>query len=94
MSSASARLADVIGEEELSALDKLYLKFGDAFEHQFLSQGEYENRTITTTLEIGWDVLSLLPRDELHRVSDALLKQHYRDKEEVAVALTGPPTED
>lgn len=87
-------LADVIGEEELSALDKLYLKFGDAFEHQFLSQGEYENRTITTTLEIGWDVLSLLPRDELHRVSDALLKQHYRDKEEVAVALTGPPTED
>lgn len=87
-------LADVIGEEELSALDKLYLKFGDAFEHQFLSQGEYENRTITTTLEIGWDVLSLLPRDELHRVSDALLKQHYRDKEEVAVSLTGPPTED
>jgi V/A-type H+-transporting ATPase subunit B len=86
-------LADVIGEEELSALDKLYLKFGDAFEHRFLSQGEFENRSIETTLDLGWDVLSLLPRDELHRVSDALLKQHYRDKTDVAVALTGPPTE-
>ncbi len=71
-------LADVIGEEELSALDKMYLKFGDALEHRYLSQGEYENRSIETTLEMGWDVLSLLPRDELHRVSDALLKQHYR----------------
>ena len=87
-------LADVIGEEELSALDKLYLKFGDALEHRFLSQGEYENRSIETTLDLGWDVLSLLPRDELHRVSDALLKQHYRDKTEIAVPLAGPPTED
>lgn len=74
-------LADVIGEEELSALDKLYLKFGDALEHRFLSQGEYENRSIETTLDLGWDVLSLLPRDELHRVSEALLKEHYRGKE-------------
>ncbi|MEI8314323.1 MAG: V-type ATP synthase subunit B [Verrucomicrobiota bacterium] len=71
-------LAVVIGEEELSALDKLYLKFGEAFEQRFLNQGEYENRSVTTTLELGWDVLSLLPRDELHRVSDALLTQYYR----------------
>ncbi len=71
-------LAVVIGEEELSALDKLYLRFGEAFEQRFLNQGEYENRTVTATLELGWDVLSLLPRDELHRVSDALLAQHYR----------------
>ena len=71
-------LAVVIGEEELSALDKLYLKFGEAFEQRFLNQGEYENRSVTTTLELGWDVLSLLPRDELHRVSDAFLTQHYR----------------
>ncbi len=75
-------LADVIGEEELSALDKLYLKFGDALEHRFLSQGEYENRSIVTTLEIGWDVLSLLPREELHRVSDEMLKEHYYEKRE------------
>jgi len=70
-------LADVIGEEELSTLDKIYLKFGDALEHRFLSQGEYENRSIETTLDLGWEVLSLLPREELHRVSDAMLKQHH-----------------
>ena len=80
-------LADVIGEEELSALDKTYLKFGEALEHRFLSQGEYENRSIVTTLEIGWEVLSLLPRDELHRVSDVLLKQHYR---ETTTPVPGP----
>ena len=73
-------LADVIGEEELGPLDRLYLKFGEAFETRFLNQGEYENRPVERTLDIGWDVLSTLPRDELHRVSDALLDQHYREK--------------
>ena len=73
-------LADVIGEEELSPLDKLYLKFGEAFETRFLNQGEYENRPIAATLELGWEVLSLLPRDELHRLSDKLLEEHYRNK--------------
>jgi len=82
-------LADVIGEEELSALDKLYLKFGDALEHRFLSQGEIENRSIAATLDLGWEVLSLLPRDELHRVSDEMLKQHYR---EPAATAAPPPT--
>jgi len=72
-------LADVIGEEELGLLDKQYLEFGEAFERRFLSQGEYENRPIETTLGIGWDVLSMLPRDELHRVSDAMLQQYYRE---------------
>jgi V/A-type H+-transporting ATPase subunit B len=71
-------LADVIGEEELSALDKLYLKFGEALERRYLTQGEYENRSIETTLDLGWEVLSLLPREELHRVSEALLSAHYR----------------
>jgi V/A-type H+-transporting ATPase subunit B len=45
-------------------------------------------------LELGWDVLSMLPRDELHRVSDALLKEHYRDETQIAVSVAGPPTED
>ena len=71
-------LADVIGEEELGLLDKTYLEFGNAFERRFLSQGESENRDIETTLELGWDVLSILPRDELHRLSDAMLDKHYR----------------
>ncbi len=79
-------LADVIGEEELSALDKRYLRFGEAFELCFLSQEEYENRSIETTLELGWDVLSELPKDELHRVSDTLIRQHYRETAEDPVS--------
>jgi len=85
-------LADVIGEEELSALDKVYLKFGEALEHRFLSQGEFENRSIANTLDLGWEVLSLLPRDELHRVSDEMLKQHYREKVETAAPAAAAPT--
>jgi V/A-type H+-transporting ATPase subunit B len=72
-------LADVVGEEELGTLDKQYLKFGEAFERHFLAQGEYENRSIEQTLEIGWDVVSMLPRDELHRLTDELLAEHYRE---------------
>ncbi|MFA6173120.1 MAG: V-type ATP synthase subunit B [Kiritimatiellales bacterium] len=71
-------LADVVGEEELSAIDKLYMKFGEAFEHRFLNQGEYENRSIAATLDLGWEMLSLLPRSELQRLSDSMLDAHYR----------------
>ncbi len=70
-------LADIIGEEELGAGDKVYLKFGEAFERRFLSQGEREDRPIGTTLDLGWEMLSLLPRSELHRVNSALLDEHY-----------------
>jgi len=73
-------LADVIGEEELSLLDKQFMEFGAAFEKRFLSQGEHEDRRIAETLDLGWDVLSMLPRDELHRLSDALLDAHYHEK--------------
>jgi V/A-type H+-transporting ATPase subunit B len=83
-------LADVIGEEELSILDKQYLKFGEAFETRFLNQGEYENRSIEATLDLGWDVLSTLPRDELHRVSDFLLNTYYREKEGASTCATPP----
>lgn len=71
-------LADVVGAEELGALDKLYLKFGEYFEGRFLNQGEYENRSIDTTLDLGWEILSMLPADELHRVTDELLAAHYK----------------
>jgi V/A-type H+-transporting ATPase subunit B len=71
-------LADVVGEEELGEIDKLYMKFGEAFEQRFLNQGEYENRSIDTTLDLGWEILSLLPRSELQRLSAALLEAHYR----------------
>jgi V/A-type H+/Na+-transporting ATPase subunit B len=81
-------LADVIGEGELSPLDKQYLKFGEAFERRFLNQGEYENRPVETTLEMGWDVLSMLPREEMHRLSNALLEQHYRKSSAASTAAT------
>jgi V/A-type H+/Na+-transporting ATPase subunit B len=79
-------LADVIGEEELSPLDKKFLEFGNEFEHHFVGQGEFENRSIVETLELGWDILSILPRDELHRVTDDLLDKHYRSKPADAAA--------
>ena len=78
-------LAAVIGEEELSPLDKRYVEFGRDFEHRYLNQDEHEDRSIEQTLQIGWDVLSVLPRDELYRISDELLDQHYARREETEV---------
>ncbi len=70
-------LASVIGEEELSELDKSYLAFGDRFEREFLAQGEHENRTIDQTLDIGWKILNALPRSELYRVSEETLAKRF-----------------
>lgn len=70
-------LASVIGEEELSALDRKYLEFGKYFEKFFLSQGFDENRSMEETLDLGWTLLSLLPKSALDRVDDALLDEHY-----------------
>lgn len=63
-------LASVIGEEDLSATDKLYFEFGRRFEEEFLTQDRSENRTMDDTLNLGWKLLSILPRDELERVND------------------------
>ena len=70
-------LASVIGEDELSPLDKTYLEFGKAFEGQFVGQGEEENRTIIETLNKGWDLLGMLPREELDRIDTKILDQYY-----------------
>lgn len=75
-------LADVIGEEELSPLDKTYLEFGKRFEHEFINQDEYENRTIEQTLDLGWKTLSMLPRGELYRISEELLDKYYKPSSE------------
>ena len=72
-------LASVIGEEELSKVDQQYLRFGRAFEKDFVNQGLTENRTIETTLEIGWRLLSMLPKEELTRVSPAEIQQYYTE---------------
>jgi V/A-type H+-transporting ATPase subunit B len=71
-------LASVIGEEELSEVDQKYVVFGRAFEHEFVNQGLNENRTIEETLDIGWRLLSMLPKEELTRVSESEIKQYYR----------------
>lgn len=77
-------LASVIGEDELSPLDKKYLKFGNAFETRFVAQGKNENRTIETTLNLGWELLSMLPREELDRIDTKILDKYYRTEEEIA----------
>ena len=73
-------LASVIGEDELSPLDKLYLVFGKRFEKEFLQQGFFEDRSIDRTLEIGWELLAALPEEELDRLDAKMLDRYYRPK--------------
>ncbi len=71
-------LASVIGEDELSDTDKKYLEFGIGFEHEFVAQGASENRTIEETLDIGWRLLRILPREELDRIDTKILEKYMR----------------
>ncbi len=73
-------LASVIGEDELSNEDKLLMKFGTEFENRFINQSFTENRTIGETLDLGWELLSILPRNMLDRVDDATIEKHYKAK--------------
>jgi len=70
-------LASVIGEEELSDLDKRYLNFGEKFEREFLNQGQEEDRSIEQTLDISWEIVRELLRSQLHRVTEEQLDQYY-----------------
>ena len=72
-------LASVIGEEELSDVDQKYVRFGKAFEAEFVNQDLTENRNIEATLEIGWRLLSMLPQEELTRVTQGELDQYYEE---------------
>ena len=72
-------LASVIGEDELSDIDKKYLKFGEAFEREFVGQGHYEDRQVCDSLDIGWKLLGILPKSELDRVDSAILDKYYRE---------------
>jgi V/A-type H+-transporting ATPase subunit B len=72
----------ILGEAALTDIDKLYAKFADAFENEYVSQGFEENRTIEQTLEIGWKLLSILPRGELKRIRDEYLDKYLPKKEE------------
>jgi len=68
-------LAVILGEAALTDMDKLYLRFAEKFEEKYVSQGEYENRTIDQTLDLGWKLLGMFPREELKRV-----RTEYLDK--------------
>lgn len=67
----------VLGEAALTDIDKLYAKFADAFEKEYVSQGYHTNRDIEETLNLGWKLLSILPRTELKRIKDELLDEYY-----------------
>ena len=67
----------VLGEAALTEIDKLYAKFSDAFEREYVAQGFNTNREIEETLDLGWKLLSILPRTELKRIKDELLDQYY-----------------
>ena len=70
-------LMTVLGEAALTDIDKLYAKFADAFENEYVSQGYDTNRDIEETLAIGWKLLSILPRSELKRIKDEYLDEYY-----------------
>ncbi len=70
-------LASVIGEDELSAADKRILNFGKRFENEFIAQTQTENRTIVQTLDIGWELLRMLPREDLDRIDDKTYEKYY-----------------
>ena len=75
-------LAQIIGEDDLGDIDKLYLNFGRAFEEKFVAQGARENRTIIETLDLGWEILSILPKSELDRVEPEILEKYYKGGKE------------
>ncbi len=76
-------LAVILGDAALSDTDKLYARFSDEFEKRYVSQGYYTNRTIEETLDLGWKLLSILPKSELKRIREAYIEKYYVAPEEV-----------
>jgi V/A-type H+-transporting ATPase subunit B len=74
-------LATVVGEADLSSLDRCYLEFAHAFETRFIAQRPDENRTVTESLDRGWSLLSIVPEDELAQVSGALISRYLHRRE-------------
>ncbi|MBO0472564.1 V-type ATP synthase beta chain [Enterococcus sp. DIV0840] len=74
-------LAVVLGESALSEVDKIYAKFADRFEKEYVNQGFYTNRSIDETLDLGWELLSMLPRTELKRIKDEMLDEYLTEGE-------------
>ncbi len=75
-------LAAILGEAALTDIDKLFAAFADEFENRFVNQGEYEDRSIETTLNLGWELMAMLPRAELKRIRDEYLDKYLPVKGE------------
>jgi len=73
-------LVAVVGEEALTERDRAYLRFADEFEKRFVSQGKDEDRSIEETLDIGWELLTILPREELKRIPEELIEKYLPKK--------------
>ncbi|MBI4052927.1 MAG: V-type ATP synthase subunit B [Candidatus Diapherotrites archaeon] len=96
-------LVAIVGEEALSERDQRFLAFAKAFEDKFVRQGKYENRSIVETLNLGWKLLTMLPKSELTRIDDALIEKYSRElglkfyvpkgKEAEASSQAGPENE-
>jgi V/A-type H+-transporting ATPase subunit B len=80
-------LVNIVGREALSERDNKYLDLADRFEEEFVQQGYDTNRDIDESLEIGWDLLSTLPKEELNRVDEDLIEEHYREDDSELVEL-------
>jgi V/A-type H+-transporting ATPase subunit B len=75
-------LSQILGEAALSEVDRIYARFSDAFESEYVSQGFDTDRSIEETLSIGWRLLSMLPRNELKRIRDELIDQYYVERKD------------
>lgn len=75
-------LSQIIGEDDLSDIDKLYLQFGREFEESFIAQRPNENRSMSRTLDLGWELLSILPANELDRIPQDMIKKYYKARKE------------
>ena len=68
----------ILGAEALSDMDRIYARFSDEFENNYISQSFETNRSIEETLELGWDLLSILPKNELTRIDEKYIDRYYR----------------
>ncbi len=76
----AAELMTILGEAALSDTDKLYAKFATEFENRYVSQGNDTDRSIFETLDLGWDLLSILPKSELKRINTQYIEKYYPEK--------------
>ena len=74
-------LMTILGEDAVSEIDRIYVKFADEFEKKYISQGFYTDRTIEQTMQIGWELLSILPKSELKRIDYKFIDKYYKGSE-------------